>query len=974
MNSNEPLLPPYPRATIRLQFSSAFTFSAAAELVPDLARMGFSHVYASPILEARAGSTHGYDIVNHNQLNREFGGEQEFGDLVAALHHHNMGLIIDFIPNHMGVGYSDNSWWLNVLEWGQHSPYSDFFDIDWNSSEQTLKGKVLIPVLGEPYGGILESGQLQLALDRNRGSFSVHYYEHRFPIHPRDYAVLLQHCTEELPPEEPLREDISQLAASFRNLRAGRSASAQAVVIQRGEELKRALAALIASAPAVGDSLDRVCAAWNGTPDLPRSFDQLHKLLERQAYRLAYWRLAANEINYRRFFDINDLAAVRMERAEVFEITHQLVLRLVNEGAIQGIRLDHVDGLLDPKQYLQRVQESAAYRLIGRDGPPFEPREAALDQPLYVVAEKILAHHEELRTDWAVSGTTGYDHMAVVNEVLTDPAGEEPLTRIYEDFVGFQRDFDRLVLDAKYRTMQETLASELNVLANRMSRLAKRHRRTRDLSRLGLRRALMDIVAHFPVYRSYVDQTGVSDSDRRDIEWAVARARRTARTVDTTAYDFVQAVLTTDLLTQYPGQFRRREVVELAMKIQQFTAPVMAKSVEDTAYYRDVRFVARNEVGAEPERFFASVQGFHYTARARLEHHPFAMVTTATHDHKRGEDVRARLAVISEIPHIWAEWTERMAEYGEVFTTERDDGPAPNFQDQYMLLQTIVGTWPMELSGPDYHGIEEYRRRITDYALKAAREAKLETSWTRPDEQYEDALERYISSVLNPKRSSTMLRVIGEMVDTIILPGTVNSLSQKLLTLTVPGMPDVYQGSDGWDFSLVDPDNRRPVDFALRRRWLSAAAEGDNRLNLSRRGVREWRTGEIKHTIVRQTLAARKRYADLFATGDYVPLSVEGAQADRVLAFARVFRGTAAVVVVPRLVAPLMERADTPLVPPQRWEDTRVVLPEEVLHDLIHEFTGELTEITRTGTERTILVAHLLEVMPVALLTGETRQ
>ncbi|MEX2442412.1 MAG: malto-oligosyltrehalose synthase [Alkalispirochaeta sp.] len=975
MSSDEPLLPPYPRATIRLQFSSSFTFGAAAEIVPDLSRMGFSHVYASPILEARVGSTHGYDIVNHNQLNREFGGDAEFATLVSTLHDYGMGLIIDFVPNHMGVGYSDNAWWLNVLEWGQHSPYSEFFDIDWNSSEQTLKGKVLVPVLGEPYGIILESEQLRLAFDRRRGSFSVHYYEHRFPLHPRDYRVILEECTAELSHQGSLQQETAELAGAFRKLRAARSASAQAVVIQRGEELKRGLAALVERESEVGDALDRVCTTWNGTEGTPRSFDRLHKLLERQAYRLSYWRLAANEINYRRFFDINDLAAVRMERGEVFEITHQLVLRLVNEGAVQGIRLDHVDGLLDPRQYLERLQESAAYRLIGRGGPPFEPREAALDQPLYVVAEKILAHHEELRTDWATSGTTGYDHMAVVNEVLTDPAGEEPLTRVYEHFVQESRDFDRLVLDAKYRTMQETLASELNILANRMSRLAKRHRRTRDLSRLGLRRALMDIVANFPVYRSYVDKSGVSDADRRDIEWAVARARRAARTVDTTAYDFVLAVLTTDLLTQYPGQFRRREVVELAMKIQQFTAPVMAKSVEDTAYYRDVRFVARNEVGAEPERFFASVQGFHYSARARLERHPFAMVTTATHDHKRGEDVRARLAAISEVPGTWEEWTKRMAEYGEVFTTTRDEGPAPSLQDQYMLLQTIVGTWPFDLRGPEYEGIDEYHRRITNYAIKAAREAKLETSWTRPDEQYEDALERFIAAILNPKRSSTMLRVIAEMVDSVILPGTVNSLSQKLLTLTVPGVPDVYQGTDGWDFSLVDPDNRRPVDFTLRRQWLSAGTSHRGEpAQHCHRVLREWRTGEIKHTVVRRTLSLRKRRADLFAAGDYLPLTVEGAQADRILAFARLFRGTIALVVVPRLVAPLLHGSQLPLVPPERWEDTRIVVPDGPMERFINEFTGETSAVTALAEERTIAVSHILATFPVALLYGETGQ
>jgi (1->4)-alpha-D-glucan 1-alpha-D-glucosylmutase len=964
MTQPETQIPPYPRATFRLQLSSAFTFADAVEIIPDLAAMGFSHLYASPVLAARAGSSHGYDIVDHNTLNPEFGGEEGFRRMVETLHRHEMGLILDFVPNHMGVGYADNAWWLNVLEWGSHSPYVSFFDIDWHSSEQTLRGKVLLPVLGRPYGEILESGELHLSHSREDGGFSVHYYEHRFPISPYDYAALLSAAARFCTGGDAA--ELERLSLAFRGLPRGRSVATQAPTIRRAEELRRALVAVVTDNPAVASGIGGMCEEINGTVDEPQSFDRLHRLLERQAYRLAYWRLAANEINYRRFFDINDLAAIRMERPEVFEITHQLILRLVGEGAVQGLRLDHVDGLLDPKQYLQRLQEAAAYRLISRHGPAWQPREATLDQPLYVVVEKILAGHEELREDWPVSGTTGYEHMALVGEVLTHPDSEEPLTAAYEQFVQRPREYEELVRSAKYRTMQETLASELNVLANRMSRLAKRHRRTRDLSRLGLRTALMDIVASFPVYRSYADDTGVSDADRRDIEWAVARARRAARTVDTTAYDFVQAVLTTDLVIDYPGQFRKRDVVELARKIQQFTAPVMAKSVEDTAYYRDARFIARNEVGAEPDRLFASVQAFHYAVLKRREHHPFGMIATATHDHKRGEDLRARLAVISEVPDLWRDWTTRMAEYGSVFVTDREEGPAPSRNDQYLLLQTIVGAWPFELSGPEYPGIEEFRRRIVEYAVKAAREAKLETSWSRPDEEYERGLDRFVTAIFNDRRSSTMLRIIGEMVDTLAVPGVINSLTQKLLTLTVPGVPDHYQGTDGWDFSLVDPDNRRPVDFGLRREWISRA--GEDSQERCGRLITEWRTGEIKHATVTAVLRLRRELPDLFAVGEYLPLESTGRCADNLITFARTFREETVIVVAPRLVAPLLANVDVPLIPPDRWDDTEIIVPRTISGRFSDSISGVMAKSREDGESARILVADLLTRFPVALL------
>lgn len=942
-------IPPYPRATYRIQFSAEFTFSDAAAIVPYLAQLGVSHIYASPVLAARAGSTHGYDIVDHNRLNPELGGEEQFEALVAELNAHGMGLIIDFIPNHMGVGFSDNVWWLNLLEWGGSSPYASFFDIDWKPSEQTLRGKVLIPILGSQYGAALEEGELKLLFDPARGAFSVHYHEHEFPIAPVHYAGILKDLPRDLSPEIP------ELAKAFQALGAGsRSASRMAITIRRAGELRGALSRLAESNSAVAEAISRVCSDWNGTPGNRRSFDRLHALLERQAYRLAYWRLAANEINYRRFFDINDLAAVRMESPEVFEITHQLILRLIQEGKIQGLRLDHVDGLLDPRAYLERLQEAAAYRMLGRpvqDSPDYR---AALNQPLYVLVEKILAHHEELRRNWQASGTTGYDHMSILGEILTDPAGEEPLTELYEDFVGSPRDFSRLVLHAKYRTMQDTLASELNVLANRLSRLAKSNRRTRDLSRLALRTALMDIVARFPVYRSYADHEGVTEQDRRDIEWAVARARKAARTVDTSAYDFIQSVLTTDLVREYPGEFRRREVVELAMKVQQFTAPVMAKSVEDTAFYRDARFIVRNEVGSEAERFYASPQAFHYANRDRLQNWPFAMVATATHDHKRGEDTRARLAVISEIPDRWREWVKRFAEFTTGISTDQN----PSANDQYFLLQTLVGTWPLDLCAPDYDGIETYSHRIVEYSRKAVREAKLETSWTAPDEEYEAALERYITGILNPRRSPTVLRHLEEFVRSIQLSGAVNSLSQKLLTLTVPGVPDIYQGTPGWDFSLVDPDNRQPVDFTAHQELLDGLERSPEgcRTALSR-----WVTAAPKHLVTATALDVRRQHPDLFAMGEYLPLEASGDQAERIIAFARVLDGRGVIVIAPRLTEPLLRDASTPL--PTGWGDTSVPAPAGT-GTVRNLFTGE--DLVISGAK--IRLEEALENFPVAVL------
>lgn len=945
--------PPYPRATMRLQFHKGFTFDDARRLVPYMAALGISHVYASPILRARPGSEHGYDIVDHNTINSEIGDRASLQMFVDELNKNEMGLILDFVPNHMGVGYADNDWWLHVLEWGEASPYAHFFDIDWRSAEESLKGKVLLPVLGDRYGTVLENGELVLTFSEREGSFSVFYYQHRFPVSPHHYAEILKTGTEAVRSAE---SDLRPLIQDFGNLtRKPRGRTQQTGTLKRTEELKGVLARLAASNSDVAAACDAACTFYNGVRGDLRSYDALHRLLEAQAYRPSYWRLAAHEINYRRFFDINDLAGIRVEEPEVMNITHHLVYQLIQDRVIQGLRLDHIDGLRDPKTYLERLQEAAAFRTIGSGRFHGTSKyETPLDQPFYVVVEKILARHEQLREEWPVSGTTGYEFLALVGELLTSPESEEELNRIYQNFLDDEPHFPEIVLECKHRIMNETLISELNVLANQFNRLAKRNRRTRDYSRGGLRRALYEITARFPVYRTYVDEGGCTEEDLRDIDWAVTQAKNASTMADRSVYDFVRSVLTGDIIEEHPGEFRRRDVASLAMRFQQFTAPVTAKSVEDTAFYRYHRLLSRNEVGGDPERLYASPQAFHIANRNRLLRFPFSMLTTATHDHKRGEDVRARLNVLSEVPALWGSFLNRIEELSELYRTEMEGSEVPSRNDRYFFYQTILGTWPFELEPPGYDGIEEYSERLVEYSIKALREGKLVTSWTNVNEKYELFAEQFLRSLLNPKGSTAILRTFFDAVDAIIRPGAVNSLSQTFLKLTVPGVPDIYQGTEFWDLSFVDPDNRRPVDFDARR---AALREMESGARSYRDLLVNWKNGAVKAYIIWATLRYRAAHPDDFASGDYEPVDISGSEADRLVAFQR---GERTVVLAPRLVAPLLENSDTLI--PKGWIDTTLHFDGDT------RFKELFTEKTVESRGGRIRVDSLLNDFPVALL------
>ncbi len=970
--------PPYPRATYRLQLNRSFGFDDARAIIPYLAELGVSHLYTSPFLKARPGSMHGYDITDHAQLNPEIGDAASFDALVAALHAHGMGLILDFVPNHMGIGGNDNEWWLDVLEWGQGSPFAPFFDIDWESSEAALRGKVLLPILGDHYGSVLARGELSLRLDTERGSFSVWYFQHRLPIAVRHYPQLLRAVARELPAEagEAAASALAALETAFAAIEhEAPNVQAQALARVRTNELKQRLAHLVQQEPAVMQAAQAVLQQINGTPGQPASFERLHRLLEEQSYRVAFWRVATHEINYRRFFDINELAGLRMEHPELFELTHRLVFQLFAEGKLQGLRIDHIDGLYDPRGYCQRLQDRAAYLLLHAAAPPVEPPAAGnspapaanaprLPNPMYLVVEKILAPHERLRDDWPAAGTTGYEFMNLVNGLFVDPAGERPLTDAYTRFTGRTSEFEEVVIEAKRLIIRSNLSSELTVIANLLNRLAKQSWDTRDYTLTGLREALVDVISHFPVYRTYVTEAGASEEDRRDLDWALARARRASPNPDRSIYDFIHGVLSTDLARRTDDAARRDEIVRIAMKFQQLTGPVMAKAFEDTALYRFVRLLSLNEVGGDPARFGVPAAAFHKANQERLQRHPFTMLATATHDHKRGEDARARLNVLSERPREWSRRVQRWSRANRSRRGEVDGRPVPGLNDEYLFYQALIGAWPFELAPPDFAGIADFTERMALHMQKASREAKQRTSWTAPNAEYEALLDRFVRAVLDPVHSRHFLDDLVEFLSQIAPAGAVNGLAQTLLKLTAPGVPDIYQGSEFWDLSLVDPDNRRPVDYARRQ----AADAGPASPALAAELVRGWRDGRIKQHLIRCALGLRRRMPALFAAGEYQPLEAGGAHAERVVAFARHNAEGTVVTVVPRLVAGMLGGLDLPLPPAEAWADTRVSCPPAAARGLRSALTG-VTLMPRNGA---IMMAEALADLPVALLVAET--
>jgi len=849
-----------PRATYRLQFYKEFGFDRATELVPYLARLGVSHLYASPYLKARPGSTHGYDIVDHDALNPELGDAAAFERMVAALREHGLGQVLDFVPNHMGVGGADNPLWLDVLEWGPNSAHAGWFDIDWDPDRRYLRDKLLVPSLGDQYGVVLEAGQLMLRFDPDEGGFALWAYgTHKLPICPFDYARVLG----------DVHPKLERLGDAFSNLPSWRPQ-----VGRRAAELKAELAALAREQPDVREAVDAALSRLNGEPGRLETWRGLDALIQDQSWRIAHFRVAADDINYRRFFNINDLAGLRMELPDVFDHAHRLVFRLLGDGTVDGLRIDHIDGLLDPKGYLERLRAKA-----GGD--------------FYLVVEKILAHHEALREDWPVDGTTGYEFANLVLGLLVDPAGEDGFTRTYAAFTGERQPFPGIVRDCKLRIMENEMASELNVLARDASRVARQTPRTADFTRNILHRALREVVACFPVYRTYVDpEDAPTPADRRDLDWALAQARRNQTDVDPSVFDFLAKLLSGDLVAQPRSGFSRQAVLRCAMKLQQYSGPVMAKGLEDTAFYRYNRFIALNEVGGHPDQFGVSLAGFHKANRQRAQRWPHAMLGTSTHDTKRGEDTRARLAVLSECPDEWARQVEVWSRILRARQGDIEGTAPPDRNDEYMFYQLLVGTWPVELlddAAIDPDGLRAYGERLKVALTKSMREAKVHSTWAAPDTAYEAAMLGFLELAFDLGRSGSFLDAFQPFVRGIAQLGAHNSLVQTMLKLAVPGMPDIYQGSELWDLSLVDPDNRRPVDYALRLRMvdeIEAALDAD-RGEAMPRYFHGWRDGRFKLAAVMTLLHLRRDAPMLFAEGAYEPINAHGPRSDEVCAFLR---------------------------------------------------------------------------------------
>jgi (1->4)-alpha-D-glucan 1-alpha-D-glucosylmutase len=827
-----------PRATYRLQFTRDFGFAAAARLAPYLARLGISHVYASPYLRARPGSTHGYDIVAHDQLNPELGSARDFAAMVEAFAANGLGQILDFVPNHMGVGGADNPLWLDVLEWGPGSRFAGWFDIDWKPAANYLSEKLLIPVLGEQYGRTLEDGKLVLKFDEAAGEFAVWAYDtHKLPIHPTHYATVLG-------TGHPLLERLGDEFASIAEYRPQ--------VGRRAQELKAELATVVSTDNTARDSLNFRLARLNGEHDPSRR--ELDALIRQQYWRASHFRVAGDDINYRRFFNINDLAGLRVELPEVFEHAHQLVASLLREGVLDGLRIDHIDGLLDPAEYLQRLRALA----LQSDGA---------SRPFWIWVEKILAADEDLRPDWPVEGTTGYEFANQALRLLTHPEGESALTRAFEEHTGERQPFEALVRECKTRILRHEMASELNVLARDTARVARQNPRTADFTRNLIRRAIRATIACFPVYRTYLDpRTPLPETDRARIAEAIRRARRLERDVDPSVFDFLDALLTGDLVATPRSGYSRHAALRCAMKFQQLSGPVMAKGLEDTVFYRYNRLISHNEVGGEPATLSAPIEEFHAANENRARLSPHGLLATATHDTKRGEDVRMRLVTLAEMPE---EWSRNVTLWRGMVAHESESLGDRNLE--YLLFQTLVGSWPLSPMSPEEQ--KTYQDRIHATVVKSAREARVNTSWAAPNQDFEQALASLLAAIFasNPLRAE-----LQDFSWRLAAAGARNSLVQLTLKLTTPGVPDIYHGTELWDLSLVDPDNRRPVDFAHREALLDQTLADWQRdpAGTCEQLAARWQDGAVKLLLLRILLEHRREHAVLYSQGTYRALEL----------------------------------------------------------------------------------------------------
>jgi len=878
-----------PTATYRLQFNREFTFQQAGEILDYLRELGISDIYASPLFQAGPQSTHGYDTCSFGKINSNLGSDEDFERFTGQLKERELGLLLDIVPNHMSATWS-NAWWLDVLQNGRESPYARFFDIDWQPDNPALQDKVLLPVLEDHYGKVLESGKLRVIF--KNGKLFIAYHDRNFPV----------------------------------NLEA--------------------VAACGISDP------EKILRDLNGTPGNPRSFDHLDAVIQHQHYRLAYWKVAAEEINYRRFFDVTEMVALKMELPEVFRETHRLIFEWLDRGKITGLRIDHPDGLWNPKEYLERLQ---------RNGAP------------YVVVEKILSGDERLPADWPAEGTTGYDFLNRVNGLFVDASKASAFDEIYREFTGHGEDFAAIGYRSRKQVLERAFASEVNALAHRLKDIAARTRTGHDLTRTELRQAMVELAANFPVYRTYVTEISdiISEQDREVIHRATDAARgRAGLKIEGAAFDFLERILMMELGAELdPSASKLAQV--FVMKFQQLTGPAIAKGVEDTAFYRFNRLVSLNEVGGEPGRFGVSPPDFHAANGATAKHWPHTLLASATHDTKRGEDVRARLNILSEMPGGWRDTVTRWSKFNRDKRVLIQNAPAPDANDEYLLYQTLVGAWPGDLSSEE--SLKTFRARIGAFMVKAAKEAKVHTSWTEPNAAYEKALMDFVERVFAADSEQGFLDDFGRFARRISFFGRFNSLAQTLLKIASPGVPDFYQGAELWDLNLVDPDNRRPVDYAIRQKLLSAlkhnfADAGDAGDDFFPTLLRDEEPGAMKLFLIWRALNFRGTQRELFDHGEYIPLSATGGQQAHVCAFARKEKERMIIVVVPRLVFGLLQGTEAPPIGGV-WKETLLPFPGARAGDLFRNvLTREMAPMIGQSGDAALELSQVLKSFPVALL------
>ena len=949
-----------PAATYRLQFHRRFRVEHATGLAPYLDALGITDLYASPIFQARRGSSHGYDVTDPTRLNVELGTEENFESLVSALKERGMGLLLDIVPNHMAASV-ENRWWTDVLERGQGSPFSGFFDIDWHSPKKALTNKVLLPILGGPYGRMIEEQEISLRLEK--GGFTVHCSSVKLPVsilsYPRILSLRLPSLEETYGPDHPSFRELWDLVTTIEHLPKAAEADAEAARERHASEegIKERLLRLYTERPEIREHIDETLRMVNGRKGDPASFDPLDRILSEQHYWLSFWRLANEEINYRRFFAVSDLVSLRVEDPRVFDASHDLILRLAREGKITGLRVDHVDGLYDPHGYLVRLMQ----RLTGSEDENPSPG-------FYVLVEKILGRDEALPPAWPIHGTTGYDFMNALNGVFINAGGVKTLDEIYARFTGTAPDFRETVYRSKRLMMDTLFAGEMHSLGQHLGRLAEQDRYARDLPRKELRAAVIEVTACFPVYRTYARSPELSARDVRYIAKALKEAQQRSTEASTPVFDFLRRVLLQEIPPSLAGN-DREDWLRFLMRWQQFTGPIMAKGYEDTSLYIYNRLVSMNEVGGDPSSTGISVSAFHDRGEIMASRWPHSMNATSTHDTKRSEDVRARINVLSEIPE---EWEKRLLQWSRQNAGKKRivNGIAtPDPGEEILLYQTLLGVWP--LAEEELPGLKS---RVESYMVKAMREAKVCTRWIRPNIAHEGAVKEFVASLLGDLSPDTNLFLADFLPfqRKVAHYGAINGLAQLLLKIASPGVPDIYQGTEIWDFSLVDPDNRRPVDYPHRTGLLNElmTLERQGLSSLARDLLSSWGDGRVKLFVTYKALSFRRERKELFQDGAYVPLAVTGGVKEHALAFARKRGDAWGIAAVPRLVTRLAPPGEFPI-GLGVWEARAAIrLPKEAPDGWRNVFTGEILHASGGDGAKLLHLHAVFHDFPVALLEG----